>query len=342
MSSEKELNIGVIGCGHWGPNHIRTFSGLPGARVVMAADPDAKQRARLAGSFKGIEFVADHRAVIDSDEIEAVVISTPTETHYEIARQALEAGKDVLCEKPLTLKYRESIALAELAEKKKRILMVGHIFIYNNGILELRRILQEGVLGQPRYLHSERTNLGPFRSDVNVVYDLASHDIAIFNYLLDSRPTRVTAAGMSYLQDGVEDMAFITMYYPNNIIANCHVSWLHPRKIRELTIVGSAKMITWNDLSATGPLAVYAKNVKTDQYYDDFGHFNLLIKEGDITIPHVPMQEPLKQQDSAFLTAVQKREQPVSDGRFAADIVAVLEAANQSIQRNGESVQIEH
>lgn len=336
-----KFRIGVIGAGHWGPNHLRAFSGHPDSEAPLCAETDAAKRDRLADLYPEVRFCEDCREILDAPEVDAVVVSTPTATHYEIVKAAMAAGKDVLCEKPVTLEYAEAIELAELSEKLGRILMVGHIFLFNNGILALKDILSEGRLGRSYYLHSARTNLGPVRSDVNVVHDLASHDVSIFGFLLGMQPTHVTAAGMNYLQGSIEDVAFITLYYPGDIIANCHVSWLHPKKVRELTIVGDRKMATWNDLSPSGPVAIYSKEIISDQTYADFGEFNLLVKEGDINIPHIPMTEPLKAQTDAFLESLKTRKPHLSDGRFAADVVQVLEAINNSIRNNGRVVAIQ-
>ena len=340
MVKLEPIRIGVIGCGHWGPNHIRVFSSLKGAKVVMAADPEKSRRTNLAHTYPDVLFVEDHLEVIESDQVDAVVVATPIETHVRITKAALLANKDVLCEKPVSTKHAQAMSLADLAEKQKAILMVGHIFLFNNGIRHLHRLMQDGTLGATRYLHSERTNLGPIRSAANVVYDLASHDVSIFNYLLDRRPTHVTASGMNYLKDNIEDVAFITLYYPDDVIANCHVSWLHPKKIREMTIVGDRKMATWDDLSQAGPVTLYSKKRGREPYYSDFGDFHLVVKHGDIQVPHVPMKEPLKMQAEEFIEAVRQRKTPLSDGRFAAEVVAVLEAANKSIRSHGKAVQL--
>jgi predicted dehydrogenase len=201
--------------------------------------------------------------------------------------------------------------------------------------------VQAGELGRTRYLQATRTNLGPIRSDVNVVYDLASHDVSIFNYLLGDPPTHVRAAGMSFLQHGVEDVAFVTLYYPNQVLAHLQASWLHPKKVRELTIVGDRKMATWNDLSTTGPIALFAKHVLTPGDFTDFGQFHLLVKDGDINIPYVPLREPLRVQAEAFLHAVRTRERPLADGRFAAQVAAALAAANRSMRSDGETTPVE-
>jgi len=321
----EKKRIGVIGCGQWGPNQIRSFFFHAKTRVVRICDTDAGRLAANQALFPGIQVTQNYKEITQSPDIDAVVITTPVSTHYQIAEDALSHGKDVLCEKPLAIRAEECDQLARLAEKNKRILMVGHVFLFNPGILELKKLVRAGEIGELHYLHAQRTNLGPVRQDVNAVYDLASHDLSIFNFLLGAQPKVLSATGKCYLQKDVEDVAFISLEYPGNVLAHIHVSWLDPKKIRQITVVGTQKMMTWNDLSPSGPVEIYSKHVEKDPYYHDFGQFHLLVKEGEVRIPFIKNTEPLKQQADHFIECLLERKKPVTDGEFAAQVVRTLE-----------------
>lgn len=340
QDNDQSIKIGVIGCGHWGPNHIRTFSSLSGSKVVVAADLDQDRLKSIGNLFPGLKLVRDYQEVINDADVDAVVIATPTRTHYKIAKEALEAGKQVLVEKPLCLTGAEGEELVALANKLNRVLMVGQVFLFNNGILKLKEIIDYGDLGKIYYIGSTRTNLGPIRQDVNAVYDLASHDIAIFNFLLGTHPHEVSAVGEAFLQKGIEDLAFISLRYPNDLLARIHVSWLDPRKVREITVVGDKKMLTWDDLSTAGPVHIYDKGVVREPFYEDYGHFHLLAREGDITIPRVKLEEPLKNQARYFINAIRKGRADVSDARSGLDVVRVMEAIQRSLQERGAPIEV--
>lgn len=294
--------LAVVGCGRWGPNHIRSFAGLPGARVVACADTDRAALARTAARFPGIA-AATPQAVLRDFTIEAVVVATPAATHYDLARRALLAGKHVLCEKPLCRTSRQAEELVALARARKRVLMVGHVFLFNNGLLRLKKIMDSGRLGRIRSLSAIRANPGPVRGDVNVAYDLASHDISICNWLLDALPRRVSATGVSLLQAGIEDVAFLTLHYPGGARADIHASWLHPEKVRRLSVVGELRTRSWAD--------------------------------GDAASAD---EEPLKIQARAFLKAMRGGEPERSGPEFSAGVVRVLEAAAKSMKERGRSV----
>ncbi|HTL70423.1 MAG TPA: Gfo/Idh/MocA family oxidoreductase [Candidatus Eisenbacteria bacterium] len=322
----KKKRIGFIGCGQWGPNHIRTFFFNPGTQVVRICDTNPARLKAIQPLYPGVQSTRDWREITRAKDLDAVVVATPVSSHFEIASDALEHGKDVLCEKPLTLKTFEAEALTQLADRRKRILMVGHVFLFNQGILKLKELLDQKTVGRNYYFHAKRTNLGPVRRDANAVYDLASHDISIFNFLMGAEPTVLSAVGKCYLQKGVEDVSFVSLEYPGGVLAHVHVSWLDPLKVRQITVVGSEKMITWDDLSQTAAVGIYSKRVQADEkFYRDFGEFNLLVKDGEVLIPSIKHVEPLKQQADHFVECIVKRRRPVSDGRFAAGVVRTLE-----------------
>ncbi|MGQ9896271.1 MAG: Gfo/Idh/MocA family protein [Acidobacteriota bacterium] len=338
--SQAPFHIAIIGCGHWGPNHIRTFSGFPEAKVVAAADISRSNLERVERAYPALALFEDYRRMLAETDIHAVVISTPTNTHYAIVRDALLADKHVLVEKPLCRTTEEGEELVALAAERNRLLMVGHVFLFNRGILKLKEYLQFGDLGQIYTMVSTRTNLGPIRKDVNAVYDLASHDIAIFDFLTDTTPVEVSASGAAYLQSGVEDLAFITLRYPNDVLAHVHVSWLNPRKVREITVVGNKKMLVWDDLAAIGPLCIYDKGVIREPYYEDYGQFQLLAREGDISIPRIPLEEPLKAQTRYFLDSLRRGHLTVSDGKSGLAVVRTIEAIQASLTQRGAPVTI--
>lgn len=341
IENQPMINIGVIGCGQWGPNHIRNFSHASGSRVLICSDLNVARLAVMKETFRNVRTTTNYREILKNSAIDAVAIATPTQSHYQLVKESLLAGKDVLCEKPLCTKVSEARELIRIAKQKKRILMIGHVFLFNSGIQELKRLIQKKACGKIYYMHSERTNLGPFRRDVNAVWDLAAHDISIFNYLLNSSPIEVSARGGVYLQKNIEDVAFISLIYPNNVLVNVHVSWLDPKKVRQITIVGNKKMLIWDDLDNMGPVKIYNKQVVQKYYYETFGEFYLLAKEGTISIPKICLFEPLKAQASHFLKCVRTRQNSSSDGISGLEVVKVLSAIQKSLQKRGASVSIE-
>jgi len=335
------IGIGVIGCGHWGPNHIRNLSSVAGAKVLAAADPDQRRRASIERMFPEVKAVADHRAILEDARIHAVVVATPSSTHHALVKEALASGRDVLCEKPLATSTAEAKELAELAKQHSRILMVGHTFLFNPGILKLKSLLDDEVAGKTYYMHAVRTNLGPIRSDVNVVMDLASHDISIYNFLRGAMPTTVSARGGRFLRSGIDDVAFITLTYPGNVIGSIMVSWLHPHKVRQVTVVGDRKMIVWDDLGQMGPLMIFDKTVAREAHYADFGEFHLLAREGDVTIPRVNLAEPMKLEAEHFVACLKDRSRPRTPAEQGVEVARVLDAIGRSMSANGAPVEVE-
>lgn len=336
------VTIGVIGCGHWGPNHIRIFFSQPQVKVVMCADVSEGRLKAVKNLFPSIVTSYDYKEILKNPDVQAVCIATPTDTHFAIAKEALESDKHVLCEKPLALKAEECQDLKDLASKRKKVLMVGHVFVFNAGIVRLKEHIQRGELGSIHYAHSERTNLGPFRYDVNALWDLAPHDISIFNYLFDSCPVGACARGQKCLGTSLEDLAFVTLDYPKNILVNIHVSWLDPKKVRQITIVGDKKMMIWDDLDNVGPLKLYDKHVeRTATFYETYGEFQLLSKEGSITIPKIDVAEPLKTQNHYFIDCIIKGMPPcIADAQKGLDVVKTLYAIQESMDYQGKYVSI--
>jgi predicted dehydrogenase len=329
------IGIGVIGCGHWGPNHVRVFSQLRDSRVVACADLDPKRLGAIREQHPQVTAFQDYHDLLKLAEVNAVVVAAPTQVHYPVVKAALEADKHVLCEKPLCTVATEAAELVALAAARRRVLMTGHVFLFNSGIIKLKELVGSGDPGRICYLRALRTNLGPVRRDVNSVFDLATHDIAIFNWVLNARPESVSAVGGQFLQAGIEDVAFISLHYPHNILGHIQVSWLDPKKLREIVVVGDKKMVIWDELAPAGPIAIYDKTVVRQEHYEDFGQFQLLAREGDITIPKVRLEEPLKVQNRYFLKCLGEGRLPMNDGVFAVDVVKVLEAIEKSLKSDG-------
>lgn len=332
------VGIGLVGCGRWGLNYLRAFSELDGCRMVAACDLSAERLAEAERRAPGIRTATDLGEVLADPEVSAVIVATDATRHYDIARAALEAGKDCLVEKPLTTDVDQARRLADLADRSHRILMVGHVFRYNPGINHLQRLIGSGTFGQLEYLSFTRTNLGPIRSDVNVVWDLMTHDVSILLHFLNQRPSWVSAQGACFLSAKVEDVAFATLGFEAGVIANIRASWLDPRKVREITVVGSGRMAFFNDLETQEPVRIFDKGALREPSYETFGEFKLVTRSGDVVSPAIPASEPLKNQCQHFMRALTTRQPVLSDGADGLRVVEVVVAINQSIAQRGAPV----
>jgi predicted dehydrogenase len=336
MGNEGEqLRVAVIGCGRWGPNHIRVFSESTRSRVLACADTSKSKLKHIASRFNHIHTTTEYRELLDNPEINAVVVATPTASHTEITTQALRAGKHVLVEKPLSSTVEEGLELARLARETGLVLMVGHVFLFNSGINRLRQMVVSGELGRIHYLDAARTNLGPIRGDVNALYDLATHDISIFNYLLGAMPTEVSAIGRCISQKTIEDVCFATLRYPDGTLGHIHVSWMNPRKVRTMTVVGEKKMAHWDDINPTDPVSIYDKGLDEEPYYDSFGEFHYLLRSGDMHAPSIRQSEPLTAQAQAFIEWVLDGKANESNVDYGVNVVRVLKAAMRSMKNGG-------
>jgi predicted dehydrogenase len=340
-SSPSPVRIGVIGLGQWGPNHVRNFRLVEGCEVTRVCDSAEPRLALARRQFQGVKATRNPRSVTEAADIDAVVVATPVKSHFQLVRQALEAGKDVLCEKPLAMNSAEARTLCAIARKRRRILMVGHVFLYNPSAQHLKRAIDRDELGRIYYMDAVRTNLGPVRGDVGVIYDLASHDISIFNFLLGARPTSVSAVGGAFLQKGIEDIGFLTLTYPRGVICHVHTSWLNPRKVRQLTVVGDRKMAVWDDMNNLEPVRYFDKGVMSDNY-SSFGEFHMILRDGAITTPKLKLFEPLLRQDQEFVDCLRSRRTPAASGEFGSQIVRVLEAARDSLRHHGRVTRIHY
>ncbi|HEX2712053.1 MAG TPA: Gfo/Idh/MocA family oxidoreductase [Candidatus Acidoferrales bacterium] len=340
-SARNLLGIAVVGCGNWGINYVRIFNELPESRVVAVCDQRCDRLLEVGWRFPGAYLTTEIEEAVSRDGVDAVIVCTEATTHHRIARPCLLARKHVLVEKPLTASVAEAEELISLAESGSTTLMVGHTFLFNAGIQKVKEYVQNGP-GRVYYLHARRTNLGPIRHDVNALWDLAPHDIAIFNYLLDSVPEWVSAVGGKVLRNCREDVGFVALGYPDNVLAHIHVSWADPDKAREVVIVKSDKRIVFNDLNGLEQVRIFEKGVSVlGQEPLNYGEFRFQIRDGDIISPRIEASEPLKNQCRHFLRCIRLGQRPISGGVEGRDVVRVLEAVNHSIERKGLQVEVD-
>ncbi len=336
MQDQNLTKIALIGYGYWGPNLARNFYQLPNAQLEYVVDSDAAARQR-AQRLYGCKTTGSLDDVLIDRQVDAVVIATPARTHYALAKRSLEAGKHVFVEKPLTMNVGEAEEIVEMADRLRRTLMVGHVFEYNPAVAYIKQAIDNGELGDLFYLYSKRVNLGRVQSDVNVLWSIAPHDISIALFLLGQMPESVRCQGASCLNNAVEDVVFLTMYFPKNILCHVHASWLDPSKTREMTVVGSKKMIVYDDVSAEGKVRVYDKGAfrKGDVTYGDFQY---KLHSGDILIPRLDMREPLQLECAQFVDCVRSGDRPLTDGENGLRVLRVLAAGEKSLQNGGEQI----
>jgi predicted dehydrogenase len=340
LGAGQPVRVAVVGAGHWGPNLIRNFEAPPASTVKLVVDRDAERLRQLRARFPGMAVAEDAGAAFADPAIDAVVIATPTATHHVLASAALNAGKHVLVEKPITTDNRQAQELIALAERQRRVLMVGHVFLFNLAVQRVRAYIKAGELGRIYYLSMVRTNLGPIRADVNAAWDLMSHDISICNYWLGAEPLAASAVGGTWLNAGHEDAVFATLRYPEGVLVNVHASWLNPRKARDITVAGDKRMLTFDDMNIVEPLRLYDKQVtdspsKPSAVVDTFASFRASIREGDITIPRISTGEPLRNECEHFLDCVRTGKRPASGGPEGAAVVRALEAIDRSMREHG-------
>lgn len=336
---KNRLRFGVIGYGYWGPHLARNLDRLPIGRVTHLADLSSVRREAAHWDFPSARITEGIEDVFDSD-VDAVVIATPIRTHYQLVRAALERGKHVLVEKPLADSTVRAEALATLANQRGLTLMVGHTFMYNPAVEELRRLVQSGMLGRVYYVDSIRASLGIFQKDINVIWDLAPHDLSILGHIFGASPVRVSAHGGACVRHEVNDVAQLTLQYPNGMLALIHVSWLSPSKIRRFTIVGDNQMVVYDDVDMNDKIRVYNRGVDMPNHTSTFGEFQLSYRYGDVVSPHLHWSEPLAVECSHFAEAILEGRTPRSDGRNGVQVVRILEAADASFAADGAFIDI--
>lgn len=333
-------NIAVVGCGYWGPNLIRNFYRLPDCHLIACCDLDQNKLAEIHMQYPSLKVTTDYSELLNAPDIEAIVLATPPRSHYPLAKKAFEHEKHVFVEKPLTLDVSEAEELVEIAEHHHRILMVGHTFEYNPAVLKIKELLDSGQIGDLYYIYSTRVNLGQVRQDLNAIWSIAPHDISIIIFLLGNMPLDVAVRGATCLDKNLEDVAFVSLTFPNNIMANIHVSWLDPSKVRKMTLVGSKKMVIYDDIDSEAKVKVYDKGVykKGDEVY---GEFQYRLHSGDIYIPRIDTTEPLRNECAHFVDCIRQGKKPLSDGESGLRVVKVLEATQRSLQQRGIPVEVE-
>jgi len=332
--------VAVVGVGGWGKNLVRNYSQTPDCSLKYICDVDEQQLARLAPQLPGTVTTTRFEDLLEDPEVQGVVIATPAPTHYGLCKAALEAGKDVYVEKPFALYSVEARELLQLSEERGRILMVGHLLLYHPIVNRIKQMIDANELGDIYYIYNQRVNLGVVRGDENALWSFAPHDISVILYLLGAEPTDVTARGQSYLQPGIEDVVFLSLNFGQRSMAHVHVSWLDPHKVRKLTIVGSKKMVVFDDNESTEKLRIYDKSAEHATDYNTFAEY-ITLRFGDITIPHVRVNEPLRLECEHFLKCIRERKRPLTDAKDGLRVVKVLEAAQRSLEKNGVPVSIE-
>jgi predicted dehydrogenase len=333
------VRVAVIGAGAWGINHVRAFARSKGAALTMVCDASEAARERAKALAPQARMGKDLAEALEAADVDAVVLATPAKYHAEQARQVLQAGKHVFVEKPLALNAGDAQMVVDLANAQKRTLMAGHLMLYHPAMARLKDMVVQGELGRILYIYSVRVNLGRVRQDENALWSLAPHDISMIHHLLDDEPETVSARGGTYLQDNIEDVVFTNLKFKSGVSAQIHVSWLDPRKERRLTIVGSQKMVEFDDVHPVEKLRIYDKGFDRPPAFTEYAQF-LSIRNGDIHIPQIPMVEPLEVECRHFIDCVAQGKRPLTDGASALRVVRVLEAAQKSLETGGAPVNV--
>lgn len=331
------MKIGIIGFGYWGPNLVRNFSGTKNCKVLAVADLRSERLRVVEGLYPTVKATTSVGDVIKNPEIDAVVIATPVFTHFELAKNALENNKHVLLEKPMTPTVSEAMELIQMAEKNKKVLMVDHTFLYTGAVQKMKSLIDQGDIGNVKYFDSTRINLGLFQPDVNVLWDLAPHDISILNYFIKEKPFSVQATGVSHTQNEIENIAYLTVNYSSGFIAHFNCSWTSPVKIRLMLIGGDKKMIVFNDLEPTEKIKIYDTGYKhrTDE---EKNKIMVDYRAGDIFIPKIEMKEALAGMAADFVASILDGKKPISDSSSGLEVIKILEAAQKSIKNKGKEI----
>ncbi|MEW6207227.1 MAG: Gfo/Idh/MocA family oxidoreductase [Acidobacteriota bacterium] len=339
------VNVALLGLGYWGPNLLRNLVALETVKVTALCDLNVQRAAIFQRRFcADARIIGDYRLLADDPQVDAVVVATPIRTHYEVGSFLLASGKHVLIEKPLARTEDECRKLIAMAEHHRRVLMVGHVFEYNVAVRRIKQYINGGDLGRLFYVYSQRVNLGRIQHDINALWSFAPHDISILNYWFDEQPSRVSARGFSYLNSGIEDVVFATLEYPNGIGAHLHLGWLDPRKARLMTLVGSKKMLIYDDVSLDGKIQIYDKGIAGLHDFletpESFAEFQFQLRVGDLVIPTMQFGEPLQSECQHFIDCIEHERQPLSDGLSGLRVVRVLEAAQRSLRQDGKPIEL--
>lgn len=332
------ISVGVVGCGYWGPNLIRNFKSLRSCHLKTMCDASEARLKHLRNLYPDVEGVTDYCHLLQDDSLNAIVVATPVKYHYSIAKASLLAGKHTFIEKPMASCSAECEELIEIAERNGLILMVGHTFLYSSPVSKIFEIVQNGDIGDIRYINARRLNLGLFQKDINVAWDLAPHDISIILHVLDEFPISVNCQGNAHVTQGIEDVTNMSLVFKNKRFATVQSSWLEPRKVREMTIVGTRRMIVYDDVQTLEKIRIYDVRVDRPPHYDTFADFHYSYHYGDSYIPKLNQEEPLKAECQHFLDSIQNGTTPRTGGRAGLALVKILEASSVSLKQNGAPV----
>lgn len=334
------LSIGVVGLGYWGPNLARNFSQLPDCRLGAMCDIDLERLQKTSSMHPGATLFSSFDLMLEGSNLDAIAVATPVPSHFPLAKAALLAGKHVLVEKPLASSVAECQELIELAECRGLNLMVGHTFLYSEPIQMIKNYIDSGDLGEIRYINSQRLNLGLFQKDINVVWDLAPHDISIILHLLGRTPDFVNCQGNAHITAGIEDVSNLSLSFQSGQFATIQSSWLEPRKVRQMTIVGTRKMIVYNDIEPMEKIRIYDTRIERPAHYDSFGDFHYSYHYGDSFIPYINQTEPLRKMCQHFIDGITSGTRPLSCGKAGLEVVRILEASSKSLIANGAAVAV--
>ena len=334
------IRIALVGYGHWGPNYLRNLQFLDEAEVKYVCDKQPSVLQKVKKQYPGIQTLTDFSEILRDSEVDAIILATPASTHYELVKKSLEAGKHTLVEKPLALSVKEAEELVERSERQKRILMVGHTFLYNPAVRKMKDYVDKGTLGKIYYLQAVRTHLGLIKNDVSAVWDLAPHDVSIFSYLLGKEPKKVSAVGTSHLKENLQDVAFVNLFYDQGVIGNIHISWVDSNKLRQVAVIGSKARVLFDDLNPLERLRIFEKGVSLDKPYDTFGEFQLLLRDGDIVSPKVEPEEPLRNVCLEFIQSIQTGRKPLTDGLNGLAVVRAMCGIQKSLEQEGAPVSL--
>src|SRR2546427_5137393 len=337
-SMKKQIAVGVIGCGYWGPLLVRNFRGLPDCRLKAVCDVNAGSLKHLSTLYPDLEGVTDPQQFVNGCELDAVVIAPPVKDHYSSAKASLLAGKHTFIEKPMASSSAECEELIDIAQRNGPVLMLDHTFLYSAPVQKIAEIVHAGDLGDIRYINSRRLNLGLFQKDINVAWDLAPHDISIILHILGEFPTAINCQGNAHVTPQMEDVTNMSLSFPHKRFATIQSSWLEPRKIREMTIVGTRRMIVYDDLRTREKIRIYDARVERPPHYDTFAEFQYSYHYGDSYIPHLQQEEPLKLACQHFIDCIGTLSQPLTGGREGLEMVRILEAATASLKMKGAPV----
>ena len=344
--NSRDLSIAVVGAGYWGPNLMRNVASNSGAKLVAICDADPTALERMAAKHPGVAQFGSLDEVLAQPSVDAMVIATPSGLHFEHTLAALCAGKHVFVEKPMATSVEQAVELVQAAEKAGCILMVGHTFLYNNIVRDVKNRIDQGELGEIYYAYSRRLNLGRFRHDSDVLWTLAPHDVSILNYWFDSRPHQISARGRSHVwtEEGVADVCFCLLEYPDGRSAHLHLSWMDPQKVRQMTVVGDEKMLIYDDVDSNKHIQIFDKGVEKERqaFVQDYADFKTRLRAGDLTIPRIRLAEPLSVEISHFVDCVRDGTPPLTDGRHGLEVVCILEALASSMKNGGDTIPVKY